>query len=449
MCYVEVQPLPRWRTLLKVAAGRMLPAPADSSRPASGNYASASSELLRSLEALNVLDDEPEGSPSSQDGQSGSEDGGSSGSEDGRDAGSGNDASSSDTPGAPAAPAVRYVPDSARGTLRLLQGTKEPHLLKLVWSADRARRTPADAASSGSQEVQQPQQPLDMFGSAGSSGPGSSGTSSARAAHLAHMPAATAAASAARGPILREGCELWETAAEFDWELPLPTPEGGSRGTGGSIAGPPATFEARQLPNGAQLLMATASSGSSRSSGSSSTRVRAKEPKPAAAFWLQQHLGPDSLQVPAYGSASSGTPSGEAAAVAATDPRGTQPQPAQQPQAEEQQETGEEAAGPAGLLATALQRMLQQPPAVDLRRLRKDVKSGAIQVRAGCCCAVQEKNGCVHGWLDTRQMLSIQSQASSIICCRHPASRSRRSPPSLWARCLPSLCGILWVHAPP
>lgn len=396
MCYVEVQPLPRWRTLLKVAAGRMLPAPADGPRPGSGNYASASSELLRSLEALNVLDDEPDGSPSSQDGQSTSEDGGSSGSEDGSDAGSGNDSSSSDTPGAPAAPAVRYVPDSARGTLRLLQGTKEPHLLKLVWSADRARHAPADAAASSSQEAQQPQ-PLDMFGSAGSSGPGSSGTSSARPAHLAHMPAATAAASAARGPIQREGCELWETAAEFDWELPLPTPEGGSRGTGGSITSPPAAFEARQLPNGAQLLMATASIASSRSSGSSSSRVRAKEPKPAAAFWLQQHLGPDSLQVPAYGTASSGMPSGEAASAAAADPSGAQPQPAQQPQVEEQQEAGEEAAGPAGLLAAALQRMLQQPPAVDLRRLRKDVKSGAIQVRTSCCCAVKAQNGCARG----------------------------------------------------
>ena len=65
MCYVEVQPLPRWRTLIKVAAGRMLAAPAGAagdSRPGSGNYAAASSQLLQSLEALSVLDDDPEGS---------------------------------------------------------------------------------------------------------------------------------------------------------------------------------------------------------------------------------------------------------------------------------------------------------------------------------------------------------------------------------------------------
>jgi hypothetical protein len=388
MCYVEVQPLPRWRTLLKVAAGRMLAAPAAGSRPGSGNYASASSELLRSLEALNVLDDEPEGSPSSHGGQAGSsKDGDSSiGSDAGSDAGGSGGAPAA----AAAAPAaVRYVPDSARGTLRLLQGTKEPHLFRLVWSAERShsRSAPADAAPSATQEAtpQQPQ-PLDMFSSAAGSGSGSSSASSARGAHLAYMPAATAAASAARGPIVREGCELWEAAAEFDWELSLPTAQSGgstgastgiSAGTSSTSGILPGAFEARQLPNGAQLLMVTANS---HSSGSTFSRASLQGPKPAAAFWLQQHLGPDSLQVPAYGTAApSSVPSGEEVAGDAAAPSDAQTELAQPPQAEEE-EAGEAATRSAALLASALQRMLQQPPAVDLRRLRKDVKSGAIQV---------------------------------------------------------------------
>ncbi len=438
MCYVEVQPLPRWRTLIKVAAGRMLPAPTDGSRPGSGNYASASSQLLRSLEALNVLDDEPDSkASSSEDGSS------SSGSDAGSNAGSSSDAEAAAAAAPP--PAVRYVPDSTRGTLRLLQGTKEPHLLKLVWQADRGDRAAADLAAGSSQDAAQ-QRPLDMFGSAGGSAPGSSGASSARAAHLAYMPAATAAASAARGPILREGCELWEAAAEFDWELTLPTAQSGSTGTtgstssaSGSTANPAATFEARQLPNGAQLLMVAGGSASSQPGGSGGL-ARLHNSKPAAAFWLQQGLGPDSLQLPAYGTAPSSTPSSEAAAAEdAAAPSGTQPEPAQPAQAEGQQAAGEAATGPAALLASALQRLVAQPPVVDLRRLRKDVKSGAIQV------------GCLSGrWLAARFMASrlLGCLASAEIAIHlNEMSCSSRAPP-IACRIARALCtDLALVHA--
>lgn len=433
------------------------------------------------------MDDEPEGSAGSEPrSRAGSQDGkGSSSEEDGggsigsSEAGSGADSGESTPTAAAAAPpppaAVRYVPDSARGTLRLLQGTKEPHLLKLVWSAERSRSAPADAAAGGSKQEGQQQQPLDMFGSAAATGSGGSGSSVARAPHLAHMPAATAAASAARGPIVREDCELWEAAAEFDWELSLPTTEGGSEG-GGRTAGsssssrsssdagiPAGTFEARQLPSGAQLLMVTASGAGSRSSGGSS--LRSRTPKPAAAFWLQQHLGPDSLQVPAYGTAPSSAAPAEAAAAAAADAAvssGAPPETAAPQQAEEQHVTGEAATCPAAVLAAALQRLLGQPPAVDLRCLRKDVKAGAIQVCfviCACCIWLQcppqaAQQACAPLLGPPCALRTGRSRFGLMQRCRptSPACLSstlRRSLPSQWARCRPSLCGTLWAPAPP
>ena len=351
MVYVEVQPIPRWRTLLKVTAGRMLPEPpagaSGGSSPTAG-YASASSQLLRSLEALSVLDEGEEG-----------------------------EGGSSSTAAAPAPAPVRYRADSARGVLRLLQGTKEPHLLKLVWSPDRPAPAAAAAGSDSRQQHQQ-QQVLDMFGG-GSSAAGSSGGASARHAELlSYMPASTVAASAARGPIIREGCELWETASEWAWELSLPTPEpaagkqpaasgsssgGSSSNEGSEVEAPvlPACLEARELPNGAQVLVVTPTSGPGQ------RRRQAR----AAAFWLQQRLQADSLAPPAYCSRAAEQPAGSAS--------------------QEQPEAAEASEGGAPRLAAALLRHLRAPPAVDIRQLRKDVKEGAVQVRARCrrcmlCC---------------------------------------------------------------
>lgn len=405
-CFVEVQPVPRWRTLLKASAGRMLAeAPecrvattsssgqgssGQSSAAGSGDFAAASSQLLRSLHSLSVMDEAELG-----------------------------DGSEGEDAAAPAVP-LRYRPDPRRGTLRLLQGTKEPHLLKLVWRAE-----PSGAAAE--QPAGQPteQQPLDMFGGAapsgGAGGGGSTAPSSRHAELLSYMPASAVTASAARGPLLREGCELWEAAAEFEWELPLPTAEqeeevGASGramterdGSGGAPARRggaedvelPAAVEARQLQNGAQVLLISPAPGSNPRG--PLRRSGRRRPPATAAFWLQQRLGPESLQLPVYGTASSSlpavatgpnAPAGELAAAATSGivTVAGEPGPELAPDGElaeaqaataqqEQQGNGGEAA----LLASALLGMLQQPPRVDLRRLRRDVKSGAIQVRQAAC----------------------------------------------------------------
>lgn len=435
-----------------------------------------------------MLDDDPEGSggggSSSHDGSSGSSSSSHDGSSDGSVASEAPDGSGSGGPaseaGTAAAPApVRYLPDSARGTLRLLQGTKEPHLLKLVWWAERGSAASAGAAAAGplrqqGQQGRQEEQPLNMFAPA-SSGPGSGsgggGTSASRAALLGYMPAAAVEASAARGPIVREGCELWEAAAEFDWELLLPTPEGASSSVdsrSGGSGSAPAAIEARQLPNGAQLVLVTATGGGSRSSsGSSLWRSGGQGAKPAAAFWLQQRLESDSLQLPAYGTAAGGgrapAAEGEVAAGETATPQAAQPE-AQPPQ--EQQGVAEAAAGPAALLAGALQRLLRQPPAVDLRRLRKDVKSGDIQVSwaarlpAACACAhcpcflrVAARSAAWQGAACAGSAASRSSTRTRPIpqpgLLWLPCPRPRRSRPSRWARCPPSLCGTLWAPAPP
>ena len=79
-CYIEVQPIPKWRTVLKVAAGRMLAAhSARSSQPGNthadgdgggGSFSAASSEMLRSLEEM-MLDDEQQSGGSSDGGGEG------------------------------------------------------------------------------------------------------------------------------------------------------------------------------------------------------------------------------------------------------------------------------------------------------------------------------------------------------------------------------------------
>lgn len=432
-CYVEVQPIPKWRTLIKVAAGRMLAtstgttgagsgSSAGSSPRNNGDYAAASSRLLRSLEAFSVLDDDQ-----------------------GSGAGAGEctavAAEAAAAPAAPPAP-IRYRPDTAHGTLRLLQATKEPHLLKLVWSAS-AEGAAAGSAGSMSSGQQGPQaQPLDMFGSSTAPGSSSSSGSSLHAELLSFMPSSAVTASAARGPLVVEGCELWEAAAEFDWELLLPTPDSeerlapaaaaatsaavaglpGSSSSSGSAEELPAKVQARQLPSGAQVVLVTpisSSRGSGTGTGSSSgarlARQRGQQRAPvAAAFWLQQRIEPSSLELPAYGTASpssggrssagsSGSggslplpepaaPASDSAAAAAVEAgpclgsaKGQQDEAEkiqhaqQQPQQQGQVEPKPQ--GPAALLAAALLRTLQQPPRVDLRRLRRDVKTGVIQVR--------------------------------------------------------------------
>lgn len=453
-CFVEVQPVPRWRTLLKVAAGRMLADPtehaaasssggggssSEGSPAGSGDYAAASSQLLRSLQALSVMD-EAEG------------DSGSSGS------------SSEDGEAAPPAAPVRYSPDPRRGTLRLLQGTKEPHLLRLVWRAEPGPSAALGSGAAGAAEQPAGPPPLDMFGGAASSvGGGAMGPPSSRHAELlSYMPASVVAASAARGPLLREGCELWEAAAEFEWELPLPTAErddeaGGSRlaaadggGEGGAADGElPAAVEARQLPSGAQLLLVT----SARSSSSAKLRRRrARQRLPTtAAFWLQQQLAPDSLQLPVYGTASSSLPAAAAAppqpemepSVAAEGspaghddereqrqqsqaPAGDPAQPQAQPQAVPAQQQEQQDGGAASLLAAALLGMLRQPPRVDLRRLRRDVKSGAIQVR----CAAR-----LHMLLAPRTPVAACSSLSSglLFFLRKRIPSTALGPPALRA----------------
>ncbi|KAL4428393.1 hypothetical protein ABPG75_002482 [Micractinium tetrahymenae] len=427
VCFVEVQPVPRWRTLLRVAAGRMVAArpeaansggssssssssgssssssssgssssSSECSPVGSGDFTAASSRLLRSLNALSVMDEAEQGD------------------------GSGGESSEA----APAAVPLRYRPDPQRGTLRLLQGTKEPNLLRLVWSAEpQASAGNGSSGGGGGGGGQQPAEaPFDMFGSAPSATSGGR-PSSRHAELLSYMSASTVAASAARGPLLREGCELWEAAAEFDWELPLPTAEqedggalsrratadGGSDGSAAarscSVAGGelPAAVEARQLPNGAQVLMVTPARGTAP--GRLSRQAERRRPPATTAFWLQQRLGPDSLQLPAYGTDSSRSPAAVAAPEGpASEPADSaegdapglgieqepqqqqqpqapggehaQPQQPQQPLAEHREQEGGEAA----LLEAALLGVLRRPPRVDLRRLRRDVKSGAIQV---------------------------------------------------------------------
>ncbi|KAL4858889.1 hypothetical protein ACK3TF_001264 [Chlorella vulgaris] len=403
MVFVEVQPIPKWRTLLRVAAGRMDAAPAVPDWSAAGgggggDFAAASSQLLRSLEDLQGLEDVSEESstcgtvsstistPSSGTASiSGS--GLSSGVSSRRVSGGSESSEAQLQPPPPpqqpaaaaAAPApVRYVPDERRGTLRLLQATKEPELLKLVWSADRGAEGDAQAP------------PLYMFGEGGASSSGSA----SHAALLSFMPAATVAASAARGPLVVEGCELWEAAAEWEWEMALPAAAGSS--SGGDIAAaaaaarsadestaPPACFQARQLPNGAQVLLVAPTA----------KLRRRRRPATAAAFWLQQQVAAGSLQPPAYATGSGTTevlgspiPAAvgslhEAAGSTVDEP------PQQQQEAAALDGSGEQTAAPqqhqrgsAALLAEALASLLRDPPAVDLRRLRRDVKAGIIQV---------------------------------------------------------------------
>lgn len=392
--FVEVQPIPKWRTLLRVAAGRMDAAPAVPDLSAAGDggggdFAAASSQLLRSLEDLQGLEDVAEesstcGTASSTTSISGS--GLSSGVSSRRVSG-GSDSSEAQPPQQPAAAAVaaapapvRYAPDERRGTLRLLQATKEPELLKLVWSADRGAEGDAQAP------------PLDMFGEGGASS--SASGSASHAALLSYMPAATVAASAARGPLVVEGCELWEAAAEWEWEMALPAAAGSSGG--GDIAAaaaaarsadastaPLACFQARQLPNGAQVLLVAPTA----------KLQRRRRPATAAAFWLQQQVAAGSLQPPAYATGSGTTevlgspiPAAvgslhEAAGSTVDEP------PPQQQEAAALDVFGEQTAAPqqhqrgsAALLAEALANLMRDPPAVDLRRLRRDVKAGIIQV---------------------------------------------------------------------
>lgn len=401
MVFVEVQPIPRWRTLLKVSAGRMLLEPSSGGSGSGGcsptaGYAAASSQLLRSLEALSVLDDEAAQSGSDSDG-------------------------ATVAAGAPPRP-VRYRPDGTRGTLRLLQSLKDTHLLKLVWSPSQRESSPAAASGAGGQQqAQQQEQQLDMFGTAGSSR--GSGAASARHADLlGYMPASAVAASAARGPILQEGCELWESAATFEWELPLPTPERAdvAAGTAGAAVGAaaataaaaavaavdgdkpgpgsassgsaseaqqaaaealPAAVAARQLPNGAQLVLVTPAP--TRHGGSSARvgrRQRSSAAAPAAAaFWLQQRLQADSLAPPTYCTATVASSSQEPAAKEQQQPEETE----QKEEAEEEVRHWEEVEGDAARLAAVLLGHLRAPLTVDLRRLRKDVKSGAVQVSRG------------------------------------------------------------------
>ena len=410
MCYVEVQPIPKYRTLLKVAAGRMLrTAPAGGGGAGSGwGFAEASVELLRSLEALSLLgessEEEEEDIEQAAAGSSSCTSASSSGGAPAVAPPAGTAAAAAAAQAGPAP--VQYRTDSARGTLRLLQAIKEPHLFKLVWHADRA--PPADAAagpaapagSAGNPQQQQlrESEPFDMFGSAAASSTpasSSSSASSASAALLGYMPTATAAASAARGPLLQEGCELWEGAAEHDWELALPTEATTSDAAVDELAATqlPASVEPRQLPNGAQLLMVTPAGGGRRRGGR-------YQPAPAA-FWLQQRLGADSLQLPAYAMVEPAAPGAAAPAAPAAAPapeqaaassqegvderQGAAELAAEQPLAEQQlAEQPAEEQGAAALLAAALLRMLRHPPGVDLRRLRKDVKSGAIQVWPRC-----------------------------------------------------------------
>ncbi|KAI3428537.1 hypothetical protein D9Q98_007360 [Chlorella vulgaris] len=394
LVFVEVQPIPKWRTLLRFAAGRMDAAPAVPDLSAAGgggggDFAAASSQLLRSLEDLQGLEDVAEesstcGTASSTTSISGS--GLSSGVSSRRVSG-GSDSSEAQPPQQPAAAAVaaapapvRYAPDERRGTLRLLQATKEPELLKLVWSADRGAEGDAQAP------------PLDMFGEGGASS--SASGSASHAALLSFMPAATVAASAARGPLVVEGCELWEAAAEWEWEMALPAAAGGSGG--GDIAAaaaaarsadastaPLACFQARQLPNGAQVLLVAPTA----------KLQRRRRPATAAAFWLQQQVAAGSLQPPAYATGSGTTevlgspiPAAvgslhEAAGSTVDEP------PPQQQEAAALDGFGEQTAAPlqhqrgsAALLAEALANLMRDPPAVDLRRLRRDVKAGIIQV---------------------------------------------------------------------
>lgn len=409
-----MQPIPKWRTLIKVSAGRMLP---DGSGPVggpfassvggslsgSGDYTAASAELLRSLQALTVLAGEL-----------------------GQDSSSGSRASSAAGSAATAATAatalpavpVTYRADSRRGTLRLLQGTKEAHMLKLVWS-------PEPAEGDREQRTQQQQaHGFDMFsGADGGSGSGSGRVSAAHSELLTYMPASAVAASAARGPLLREGCELWEAAAEFECDLWLRTAEhvgeqqqsnadaaadaaaGSSSSSSGAAGEQLAAVWAWQLENGAQVLLVEPA----RERGSPLPRLVHPQRRPAAAFWLQQHVSPDTLQLPAYGTLGSKATSetaaapglAEAAIAAAEEPAApsssTSPvlaagatvcavasEPGSQWEFAAQHEEGGQAQVPAALLAAALQRSMQQPPRVDLRRLRRDVKSGAIQVTPIC-----------------------------------------------------------------
>jgi hypothetical protein len=359
MVYVEVQPIPRWRTLLKAAAGRMQAAPPGSGRDGVGGFAAASSDLLRSLDALSAFpDDEEESEPARQ---------------------AGGGAASSVGGGG------EFSPDPRRGTLRLLQATKEPEQLKLVWSAERET-----AAGGGGGEAA----PLDLFaGGDGPAGGGGSvpgpissvpGPSASRSALLSYMPAAAVAAAAARGPLLHEGAELWEAAAEWEWELNLSTQAAAGGGDSGGAA--PAEVEARQAANGGQLLLVAPRG-----------RGRRRPPAPPAVFWLQQRLCGDDLQPPAYAmladvsSAPASPPAGSSAADESPQP---QPQPQAQPlqaapldQAAPALDQEASGGGDAARLAAALLRTLRSPPAVDVRRLRRDVKAGTIQVRP--CCVPQ------------------------------------------------------------
>eukprot|EP00887_Chlorella_sp_A99_P005022 scaffold4.g5022.t1 len=363
-CFVQIQPIPKHRTLVSVAAGLMHASSAGggasggaggsggasgsaggSAGGGAGGSASGSTELLCGLEALSLGGPLPGGVP----------------------AGGG---------GARGPPAAAFAPDHRRGRLRLLQALKDLSLLKLVWSPEE-EESASPAAAPAPAELP----PLDMFppaaGAAGArrgaavppplalraaagAGPGASPS---LLGYLA-LPALEAAA-AARGPLTYQGCEHWEAGAAHEVEVPL---------SSGSVS-----LEAVALLNGSQVLVVSTARGGGGGGGAPSGRAgaggRTPQEQQHAAFYLQQRWQPAAcVHPPARPCAPARVPApppSPARAAAPDSPRPGAPAAAAA--------AGEGRAGAAGL-AAAVRRLLARPPPVDVAKLRRDVKEGNIPI---------------------------------------------------------------------
>lgn len=276
-------------------------------------------------------------------------------------------------------PAVQLVPDPRRGTLRLLQATKEPERLKLVWSplelevpAGRQQQQQQPGPGPAGEQGQQP--PFNMFAAAApdSQQVSTAGSWQAGAIALTGLlgtlsgdgPATAAAAAGPTKPIQHRGTEFWEPGSKFELELEPLRAEGEVNLR---------SISARALPNGAQLLLVSAAPGQWRGGGVGGGRSSGGRGGGCTAFWLQQAWADGCVLVPPE-------PAAEAE-EGVSDGNGS----------EQQGEEGQPAVGPAAgsssraavAAAAALAELMVSPPAVDVRQLRCDIKDGTLQV---CDC---------------------------------------------------------------
>ncbi|GAB4814514.1 hypothetical protein N2152v2_001560 [Parachlorella kessleri] len=429
-CFLQVCPIPKWRTLVRIAAGLMIrgDGTATSQRTAAAAaaaatngpeaavhaskegqqtaaeagssrgprcFASLSSALLRGLASLRLPGEEEAQTCEPGEGRAG-------------ECSAGDGTGSSETEPRP----VRLVPDVRRGTLRLLQAVKETDLFKLVWQPDEpswspqassGNSGPALASGAGATPLAAEVQPFDMFsipGAASSLGDG---------AAVPQAPLAAPQAATPDQPLTHQGIEYWEGGVS--WELELLLRAGEARGApdlataGAAPAGAGAPVSGRELPNGAQVLLVKPSAcgasasgcgggasdngalGRSWEAGSQAAACVGRHHGGHHAFWLQQGWDPAQCLSPAAAPAEAGivVPSlaghAEGAVVAASPAAAPRPLAcAGQPVAARSTTAGQGAPAAAVAAAAAMAGLLAAPPAVDVRQLRRDVKDGSIRV---------------------------------------------------------------------